>query len=89
MKIYFLFGFLVTLCSLCFCYNIAEDKFIIEEFFTIRKFDFFTKKEKKTKNNIGLRLIEHLDLWTENDKTEVKPMLSKKLLLKCFYISRI
>ena len=47
MKIYFLFGFLVTLCSLCFCRNIAKDKFIIDKFFTIRKFDFFIKKKKK------------------------------------------
>ena len=44
MKIYFLIGFLVTLSSLCFCRNIAKDKFMIDRFFTIKKFDFFTKK---------------------------------------------
>ena len=70
MKIYFLTGFLVTLCSLCFCRNIAKDKFIIDKFFTIKKFDFFTKN-----TNIGLRLIGRVDLWTENDKTEVKTLL--------------
>ena len=70
MKIYFLIGFLVTLCSLCFCRNIAQDKFIIDKFFTIKKFEFFTKN-----TNTGLRLIGHVDLWTENDKTEVKPLL--------------
>ena len=69
MKIYFLTGFLATLCSLCFCRNIAKDKFIKDKFFAIRKFDYFTKK-----NNIGLRLIGHLDWWTENDKREVKPL---------------
>ena len=70
MKIYFLIGVLVTLCSLCFCRNIAKDKFIINKFFTIKKFDFFTKN-----TNIGLRLIGHADLWTENGKTKVKPFL--------------
>ena len=70
MSIYFLTGFSVTLCSLCFCRNIAKDKFIIDKFFNIKKFDYFTKK-----TNIGLRWIGHLDLWTENDKTEVKPLL--------------
>ena len=70
MRIYFLAGFSVTLGSLCFCRNIAKDKFIIDKFFNIKKFDYFTKK-----TNIGLRWIGHLDLWTENDKTEVKPLL--------------
>ena len=69
MKIYFLIGFLVTLRSLCFCRNIGEDKIIIDKFFTIRKFDFYKK------NDIGLGLIGYLGLWTENDKTEVKPLL--------------
>ena len=69
MKIYFLIGFLVTLSSLCFCRNIAKDKFMIDRFFTIKKFDFFTKN-----TNIGLRLIRHLDLWTENGKTDVKKL---------------
>ena len=44
MKIHFLIGILVTLCSLCFCRNIAKDKFIIDKYFTIRKLDLFTKK---------------------------------------------
>ena len=44
MKIYFLIGFLVTLCSLCFCLKIAKDKFMIDKFLTIKKLDFFTKK---------------------------------------------
>ena len=70
MKIYFLIGFLITLCSLCFCRNIAKDNFIIDKFFTIKKFDIFTQK-----NNIGLRLLGHLDLWTENDKTKIKGLL--------------
>ena len=78
MKIYFLIGFLVTLCSLCFCCNIAKDKFIIYKFVTIRKFDFFTKK------NIGLRLVGDLDLWTENNKTETKPLLQKKIIIERF-----
>ena len=69
MKIYFLIGFLVTLSSLCFCRNIDKDKFMIDRFFTIKKFDFFTKN-----TNIGLRLIRHLDLWTENGKTDVKKL---------------
>ena len=46
MKIYFLTGFLATLCSLCFCRNIAKDKFIKDKFFAIRKFDYFTKKKQ-------------------------------------------
>ena len=47
MKICFLIGFLVTLCSLFFCRKIAKDYFIIDKFFTIRKFDFFLKKKKQ------------------------------------------
>ena len=66
VKIYFLIGFLVTLSSLCSCHNIAKDNFIVDKFLTIKKLDFFMKKI-----NIGLRLIGHLDLWTENVKTEV------------------
>ena len=57
MKIYFLLGFLVTLC---FCCHVAKEKFSID-IFSHQKFDFFSKK-----TNIGLRLIGHLDLW--NDK---------------------
>ena len=64
-------GFLVILCSLRFCRNIAKDKFIIDKFFIIKKFDL-------KKNNTGFRLMAHLDLWTENYKTEVKPLLEKK-----------
>ena len=66
VKIYFLIGFVVTLSSLCFCRNIAKNNFIVDKFLTIKKLDFFTKK-----NNIGLRLIGHLDLWTKNVKIEV------------------
>ena len=44
---------------------IAKYKFIIDKFF-----NFFLKK-----NSIGLRLIGYLDLWTENDKTEIKLLL--------------
>ena len=55
------------LFSLCFSRNIDKDRFISDKFFTIKKFDFSTKKI-----NIGLRLIEHLDLWNYNDKSEVK-----------------
>ena len=46
-----------------FLFNIAKYKFIIAKSFAIKKFDLFTK------NNIGLRLIEPLDFWTESDKT--------------------
>ena len=42
----------------------------MDKLFTIKKFDFFTKI-----TNIGLRLIGYLNLWTDNDKTEVKPLL--------------
>ena len=52
---YFLTGFS---CSLCFCCNIAKDKFTIDKFLTIKKLDPFTKR-----TNIDLRLIRRLDLW--------------------------
>ena len=55
------------LFSLRFSRNIDKDRFIFDKFFTIKMFDFSTKKI-----NIGLRLIEHLDLWNYNDKSEVK-----------------
>ena len=58
MKIYFLLGFLVTLC---FCRHIAKEEIFIDRFFRIKKFYLSTKK-----TNIGLRLIAQLDLW--NDK---------------------
>ena len=41
VKMYFLFGFLY---SLCFCCNIFKDKFTIDKFLTLKKLDFFTKK---------------------------------------------
>ena len=46
VKICFLFEFLVTLSSLCFCCNIAKDNFIVDKFLTIKKLDFFTKKNQ-------------------------------------------
>ena len=52
-KMYFLIGFLYLLC---FCRNISKDRFTIEKFLTVKKIDLFTKR-----NNIGLRLIGHLD----------------------------
>ena len=52
---YFLIGFS---CSLCFCCNIAKDKFTIDKFLTVKKLDPFTKR-----TNIDLRLIGHLNLW--------------------------
>ena len=51
--------FLLMLFSLCISRNIGKDRFTLDKFFTIKKFDFSTKK-----NNIGLRLIGHLDLWS-------------------------
>ena len=50
--------FLLMLFSLCSSRNINKDRFIFDKFFTIKKFDFSIKK-----NNIGLGLIGHLDLW--------------------------
>ena len=67
MGIYFVMGFLLMLFSLCFSRNIGKDRFILDKFFTIKNFDFFTKK-----SNIGLRLVGHIDLWSKNDKSEVK-----------------
>ena len=50
--------FLLMLFSLFVSRNIDKDRFIFDNFFTIKKFNISTKK-----NNIGLRLIGHLDLW--------------------------
>ena len=60
-------GFLLMLLSLCFSRNIGKNRFILENFFTIRNFDFYTKK-----SNIGLRLVGHIGLWSKNGKSEVK-----------------
>ena len=46
LKMYFLFEFLY---SLCFCGNIAKDKFTIDKFLTLKKLDFFTKNPRKQK----------------------------------------
>ena len=67
MRIYFMMGFLLMLLSLCFSRNIGKNRFILENFFTIRNFDFYTKK-----SNIGLRLVGHIGLWSKNGKSEVK-----------------
>ena len=57
MKIYFLIAFLVTLC---FWYNIAEDKLSPINFLPSQSLAFLQKKTKqKNPNNIGLRLIGH------------------------------
>ena len=37
-------GFLLMLFSICFSGNIGKDRFILEKIFTIKKFDFLTKK---------------------------------------------
>ena len=50
--------FMLMLFSLCFSRNIDKDRFIFDKFFTIKKFNFSTKK-----TNIGLGLTGHLDLW--------------------------
>ena len=60
-------GFLLMLFSLCFSQNIGKDRFVLDKFFTIKNFDFLTKK-----SNIGLRLVGHIDLWSKNDKSGVK-----------------
>ena len=49
---------LLMLFSLCFSRNIDKDRFVFDKLFTIKKFDFSTKK-----NNICLRLIGRLNLW--------------------------
>ena len=67
MSVYFMMGFLLMLFSLCFSRNIGKDSFILDKFFTIKNFDFYTKK-----SNIGLRLVGHIDLWSKNDKSKVK-----------------
>ena len=59
--------FLLMLLSLCFSCNIGNSSFIFDKFFTIKKFNFSTKK-----TNISLRLIGQVDLWSWNDKSEVK-----------------
>ena len=59
-------GFLLMLFSLCISCNIDKDRFILDKFFTIKNFNFFTKK-----SNNGLRLVGHIDLWSENGKSEV------------------
>ena len=51
-KVCFLFEFLVTLSSLCFCCNIAKDNFIVDKFLTIKKLDFFTKNFKENVSKI-------------------------------------
>ena len=61
-------GFLLMLFSLtCYSRNIGKDRFILEKIFTIKNFEFFTKKL-----NIGLRLVRHIDLRSKNDTSEVK-----------------
>ena len=61
-KMYSSTGFLY---SLCFSGSIVKDKFL-----TLKKLGFSTKK-----NNIGLRLIRHLDLWIENNHQKKKKRL--------------
>ena len=69
-KMYFLIGFLY---SLCFCHNIAKDKFKIDKFLTVKKLYPFTKR-----TSIGLRLIGHLDLWvTKNFDIKEKARKSR------------
>ena len=63
-NMYFLLGFLY---SLCFCRNIVKDKFTIDKFLSLKKLDFFTKK-----NNIGLILIRHLDLWIDKNRKKIR-----------------
>ena len=63
-KMYFSTGFLY---SLCFSGSIVKDKFL-----TLKKLGFSTKK-----NNIGLRLIRHLDLWIENNHQKKKKKTRK------------
>ena len=67
MRIYFMMGFLLMLFSLCFSGNIGKDTFILDKFLPSKTFDFFYKKA-----NIGIRLVEYIDLWSKNDKSEVK-----------------
>ena len=57
-------GFLLMFFSLWFSH---KDRFILNKYFTIKIFEFFTKKA-----NIGLRLVRHIDLWSKNDKSGVK-----------------
>ena len=73
MRIYFMMGFLLMLFSLCFSCNTGKDSFILDKFFTIKSFDFYTKKF-----NIALRLAGHIKkhikrLTTKEEKYAFSP----------------